>query len=346
MSEAQTSARTRGDRTGPPAALEAPKVEIASGRREPKLAVILATDTYATIRVVVERLRRQTIRDELELVLVGPSLEELREALAFRDEFAAVHIIEHPLTSLGPARAAGIRAATAPVVFIGETHTYADPGFAGALLEAFSGPWSTVTPSFANANPEGVFSWAAFLSDYGPWGEGPPAGSIERVPIHNTAYRRSVLLEFGDRLPSALSRDDEMWQTLRAGGHRSFFQPEARLDHANVSRPWHWVQERFHIGLQVSSQRVQRWPLTRRLSYLAASFLIPAVLTHRVLPGFQRAARRQRLPVMTMPLVVAGMILWAIGEVAGYLGLPGDIAERRMLEYEVRKLAYTKRGRL
>ena len=187
-------------------------------------------------------------------------------------------------------------------------------------------------------------SWAAFLSDYGPWGEGLEVGEIKSAPIHNTAYRRSVLLEFGDRLASALSRDDEMWQTLRAGGHRSFLQPEARLDHANIARPWDWVKERFHIGLQVASQRVQRWPTGRRLAYLGASFLIPAVLTRRVLPGFRRAAQRNRLPLTTLPFIVTGMIIWATGEFIGYLGFSGAAADRWMLEYEVRKLAYTKSG--
>ena len=66
--------------------------------KESRLAVILATDTYATIRPVVERLRRQTVRDQVELVLVAPSADAVSEGLAFRDQFAGIRIIEHPLT--------------------------------------------------------------------------------------------------------------------------------------------------------------------------------------------------------------------------------------------------------
>ena len=311
---------------------------------DPQLSAVLATDTYDTIHDVVECLRRQTIRDRIELVLVGPAAGHLEKVLAVRHEFAGVQVIEHPLTSLGTARAAGIRSAKAPIVFIGETHTYAEPRLAEKLLAAFDGPWTTVTPAIGNENPENALSWAAFLSDYGIWGDGLPAGAMERVPIHNTAYRRSVLLDFGDRLADALSRDDELWESLRRLGHRSYFEPQARLNHANVSRPWPWVQERFHIGLQVASQRVRRWPLSRRLLYLAASVLIPVVLTRRVLPGVRRAGQRQRLPLATLPLVATGMIIWATGEVAGYLGFSGAAADRWMLEFEVRKLAYTGRG--
>ncbi len=313
---------------------------------EPKLSVVLATDEYATIRAVVDRLRSQTIRQEIELILVAPTASLNREGLMHRHEFANIQLLEHELSSLGPPRAAGIRAAHAPLILLGETHTFANPEFAEAIVAAFAGPWTTVTPSFANANPDdGPLSWSAYLSDYGLWGEGLPAGPLERAPIHNTVYRRSALLEFGDRLESALSRDDELWRELRSRGHTSYHEPRARLEHANVSQPGHWIRERFAIGLQVSSQRVRRWPLMKRLLYVAASVLIPVVLTRRVMPGVRRAAGLHRLPRGTVSLVVLGMVIWGIGELAGYLGFPGAVADRHMHEYEVRKLAYTDAGR-
>ena len=56
---------------------------------------------------------------------------------------------------LPEARAAGVRAASAPIVFIGETHSYPQPGWAEALLTAFEGPWAAVVPAIGNANPNG-----------------------------------------------------------------------------------------------------------------------------------------------------------------------------------------------
>ena len=37
----------------------------------PELSYVVVTDTYATIRGVVDRIRRQTIRDRIEVVLVA-----------------------------------------------------------------------------------------------------------------------------------------------------------------------------------------------------------------------------------------------------------------------------------
>ena len=97
---------------------------------EPRLAVVLATDTYETVRPVMRHLREQSARARLEVVIVAPlpphALDGHRREL---DGFAAARLV--PVASsagLAAARARGIRAATASLVFIGETHTYPQPG--------------------------------------------------------------------------------------------------------------------------------------------------------------------------------------------------------------------------
>jgi hypothetical protein len=100
-------------------------------------------DGYESIRVVIDRLLCQTVREQLELVLVVPSRLGLGPAPADVAEFAGLQVVEvgFPL-SLGEGRAAGVRAASASLVFIGETHTYPHPRFAQRLIEAHDGPWA------------------------------------------------------------------------------------------------------------------------------------------------------------------------------------------------------------
>lgn len=312
---------------------------------EPELSLILATDTYATIRAVVERCRKQTARDRIELVLVAPSAGAVSEVLAYRGEFAAIKIVEDPVDDLSTARAVGIRAASAPIVFVGETHSYPHPRCAEAVLESFSGPWSSVAAALDNANPNGTWSWASFLSDYGRWADVLPAGEIAEAPLYNAGYRRPVLLQLGDGLARALTPSGDLALTLRAGGHRIFFQPEARLDHANVARPWDFVRQRFVNGLVLAAHRARPWPVSKRLVYIAGSFLIPVVLIWRILPGVWGTVRRKRLPLATIPAIVAGMIIKSAGELAGYAGAPAESADRWVLEFEVHKMLYAGRSR-
>jgi hypothetical protein len=311
---------------------------------EPKLSVILATDTYPTIRPVIDRLRRQTVKDRIEVILVAPSAEAVKAVMAHRDEFAGIRIIEDPVEDLAPARAAGIRAATAKFVFVGETHSFPHPTFVEAILRHESGPWSVLVPGFGNANPKGALSWAGFISDYGGWMEGMPAGEVSRIPIYNAAFLRAALLALGDRLPSALSHGDELPLALEAAGHRAYFEPAARLDHVNVATLEHWIKERFAAGILIASSRSHRWPLGRRAFYALASPLIPAVLCWRILPGCWTRIRQGGLPLSTILWIAFGMVVKAAGELAGYLGASLKGWHRQMHEYELHKLAYAGRG--
>jgi hypothetical protein len=211
------------------------------------------------------------------------------------------------------------------------------------LIKAHAQGWAAVAPAFGNANPDGALSWAGFLSDYGRWIEGLPAGEIDEAPIYNASYRRSVLLEFGDRLEAALSHGDELPAGLRARGYRAYFEPDARIDHVNVSRPAAWLHERFIGGVLIGASRSARWSRVRRLAYVFGSPLIPVVLLSRVMGGVRRTARRRRLPIGTVPAMILGVIVKAVGEMVAYAGGAHASAEARMTEYEVRKVAYAER---
>jgi hypothetical protein len=207
-------------------------------------------------------------------------------------------------------------------------------------LGALAGPWAVVSPVFCNANPNGALSWAAFLSDYGRWTDGLPSGAIPEAPIYNAAYHRSVLLEFGDGLARALAHGNELPLGLRAHGHHAYLEASARLDHANVATPAHWLRERYISGLLIASHRARHWSVKRRLLYIVGSPLIPVVLLRRVLPGVRQTQRRGHLPAGTVPAIVLGMIVKAVGELAGYAGASPVRADRQMHEYEMHKVAY------
>jgi hypothetical protein len=319
--------------------------ELQPPDRVPQMSVILATDSYETIKAVIERLRRQTLRQDIELVLVAPSTTAVDEALAYREEFAAMKVVEANFSDISTARAVGIRCATAPLIYVAETHSYARPNLAEVLIPALTDSWAAVTPAIGNANPKSALSWAAFLSDYGQWAEGLPAGEIPAPPPHNAVFRRDVLLELGDRLEPALGLSDELPRWMHAHGHRTYFEPAAQIDHVNVTRPWDWACERFVSGWVVASHRAQNWSLRRRLLYVGGSIFIPPVLLWRVLPGVRQNMRRRHLPVATFPAMIAAAILKSLGELCGYIGGTPTYAEHQMLHYEMHKLRYLARGK-
>jgi hypothetical protein len=64
----------------------------------------------------------------------------------------------------------------------------------------------------------------------------------------------------------------------------------AKIDHANVSKPLYWIEQRFLNGRIVGATRAGRWPWWRRAMYLAAAPLIPIVLVRRIWPSVRALA--------------------------------------------------------
>lgn len=301
----------------------------------PQLSIVLATDTADTIRPVINRLLQQTRRDAIEVVLVSPS------PVADVAGFANLRHAPHPVDDLASARAAGVRAATAPLVFIGETHSFPHPDFAELTIAAFADPqWSVVVPAIRNANPSGLLSWAGFLCDYGVWAEELPTGPIDNVPVYNATFRTQLLRDLGDRLPAALDQGDDLRATLQALGSRTLFLPATRVEHVNTTQLLPWVRNRFLGGVLIASNRSSEWPWSRRLVYAAGAFLVPAVLYSRLRSGL--TARSERGPSGTLAALLISLGLRGAGETLGYAGLFTRHARTGMLDIELHKIRYAK----
>jgi hypothetical protein len=308
----------------------------------PRISVILVTDHYRTIRRVLDRLREQTALDEIELVLVLPSHARDAAIESSLTRFAAVRYVE--LASIHPiphARAQGIRAASAPVIFLGETHSFPNRELAEALLAAHESKWDAVVPALSNANPESAWSWASFLMDYGTWHETRPAGRIGGGPTWNVAYRKALLMEIGDRLEAAMEHGDELAVWLHARNASAYFEPRARLEHANVERFRDWIEQRFVAGVLVAASRKKRWSRAKRLAYLAGSPLIPAVILYRLRSTVSALLREGTLPVRALPALVLGTVVRSTGEAVGYWRGATSYHQPRMDEFEIHKLAFT-----
>jgi hypothetical protein len=307
----------------------------------PALSYVLVTDHYRTIRRVAERLAAQTAKDRIEVVVVAPTGRDLELDLSVLSGFAGVKtVLIDSIWPMSIARAAGARAATAPVVFVGETHSFPHQGFGAALIDAQRESWDVVVPGLANGNPESPLSCAAFLIDYGGWLNRLPGGAIGGGPTWNVGYRRELIAELDDVLDSAFSHGDEMAVALRARGSRTLFVPAAELDHVNVERITAWFEQRFLAGLLVGASRRQRWTASKRLLYLCASPLIPAIICSRIRRPV-RIALANGLPFGTIPAVAAGILVRTLGEVVGYVRGAGPGRQSRMDEFELYKLRFT-----
>jgi glycosyltransferase involved in cell wall biosynthesis len=297
--------------------------------------VLIAYRRSNTLRMVLERLSEQEIAPLLECVVVMageepsdwvcPSLQALGACRVVRSERAG---------SAGDAKAAGVAAASAPLVVFLEDHSYPDRHWAASLLRAHdSGDYAVVGPVILNANPIGGASWGCFLVYYGQYMRARREGELRHLPANHSCYRRRLLLEYGARLPQLLEAEILLHQDLLARGYRLHQEPAARAYHLNHSRLWPTIIEYFLASRVFASERASGWRCMRRLIYGFGSPLLPVIRPLRLLAHARSAAVDPATIAKSAGTVLATFAAGAAGEMMGYL-IGGGKGKRRLLKFE------------
>jgi hypothetical protein len=298
--------------------------------RDPALSIILATpDDYESIRLTMRYLRAQTVRERLEILLVGPTEEAIRAPESDLAGFwGHQRIAVGPVTSISRANAAAVRRARAPLVALAEDHCFPESDWAAALIAAHEGPWAVVGPAIRNANPATLVSWCDFVVGYGPWMEPVEAGPAPFLPGHNSCYKTAILREYRARLEDMLEAETVLHFDLRHRGHQLGLAPTARAAHTNFALITSWLPVMYHQGRVFGASRARAWGPGRRLLYAAASPLIPAVRLWRCLREMRRLGRAAPSPIRLGPLLALGLTMDGAGQAMGYLFGAGGAVER------------------
>jgi Glycosyl transferase family 2 len=304
----------------------------------PELSIILVTpDTYDTIRNTVGFLRAQTVRERLELVVVCPSKDSLRLIESDTEDFFSVCVIEFgQIRTLAAARVAGVRAASAPLVALGEDHAFPDPDWAKALIEAHRQDWAAVGPAFLNGNP-GLMSWISLVMDYGRWLEPAIRGVTDDVPGHNTAWKRTLLLNYGSALERMLKAPTLMHWDLRADGHSLYLEPAAKVRHVNITKLPCFILDHFYGARVFAAARASNWSWFQRSLYVGATPMFMMRTLRDWLGHMRRTGLTRELFPTAWPLLLLALVVWSAGEMTGY-GLGMGEAEQNVLGYDAHRV--------
>ncbi len=304
--------------------------------------VIVTPDGLEWIDRTLAHLRSQTAREEIELVAVGPKVGAGESDGGELDGFGAVSFVEHgPILSLGAALAAGIRAASSPVVVCAEEHSYPEPGWAQALVAALEEPWVAVGGVLENANPASMVSWSQLYTDFGSAVAPAPPGEATELAAHHTAYRREALLEYGQRLDRMMEVEWVLQEDLRRSGRRLRLEPRAVSRHLNPSRIGSALRSELFGGRSFAATRAEtrKWSPARRAAYILAS---PLVFALRMVRGVRQIRRShpELLPRM-LPALAMGIAASTAGQALGYVFGRGS-ASRRRVPIELRRCEHVR----
>lgn len=301
----------------------------------PRLSAIVVTDTAPPARPLADALRAQGDPGVLEIVVAAPRAVHEDVAVLFAG-FGGLVLVDVDVRRAGLAgsRAAGIRAASAPVIVFTETHCFPEAGWAAGLLAAHDEGADAAGPVFRNGNPASRSSAAGFLAHYGTFADPPPPPPWPDLPGNNSSYRRDALLAFGDELPSLLRLEYLMHARMLREGRRLVLERRARVRHVNVSCRRSALYEGYLAGRLFGAERGRDWSRPRRIAQAVAWPLVALVRTRR------HAADARRIGIARTPGLLAALavrlVYTSVGEAVGLLAGAGA-ADVPMLEMELRR---------
>jgi hypothetical protein len=166
--------------------------------------IFVARHSLSSIQKILECLLAQTAAHRIEFLLSCDSPELLRQAgdfLEARSCFARCRFLLHQTQNLAEARALSVVEATGDAVAFTEDHCFPEPNWAEELLTAFESSLHihAAAPVMINPNPDSAVSRVQFLLFFGRHRKDSSSRSrfenADRLPTHNTAYRREALVE-------------------------------------------------------------------------------------------------------------------------------------------------------
>ncbi len=318
----------------------------AATAQGPQLSVVLVAGSgWPGITRTLEHLCAQTVREHLEVVVVGTT-EVAERMRAFDHPFLAFRLVAMAhVTQRGEAAAAGVESAVAPLVGLIEDHSFPAPTWAEGLIAAHDGPWRGVGPCVGNANPATATSWVNFLLSYGAMSPLSAPGPRALIPWHNSTYKRGALEPYRGRLAPLLDYEGRLQEAIVASGGQLYLSTAIRTDHLNVSRARSSMRLNLHRGRMMGGLRSAReqWTALRRITHAC---LFP------VYPFFQWRALRTHLRSLPIPaalqsrvrvILAATLGVMALGEALGVVAGVGHGVER-LEDFELHRARHLARG--
>jgi hypothetical protein len=280
--------------------------------------------------MVLEELRRQTIAAQIEMLIVTPDRAGVGDT-DLEGFCATKWIIVPSVETSGDAMDAAVRGASAPFVVYAEEHSYFAIDWAERLVSAHAAGHDVVGFAIENANPGTLTSWAQLYAQFGPLVAPVESGESSFLGGHHVSYRRSLLLEYGDRLAVMLEDEAALFLDLRARRIPMHIAGGAVSRHVNLSslRAYMYMDYLGQRSFAATRATQSGWGWPRRVAWSAAAPIIPLLRMSRSIRDIRRTGRsRSLLPRILGPMAL-GLIAGGVGEFMGYMFGPGRAAEHR-----------------
>lgn len=290
----------------------------------------VSTEDGDRILETLDALRAQERAPGYEVMLA----DRLQDAVSarIREAYPEARLIPCPAaTSLPEMRTLALGQARGEYVAVTEDHCVPTPDWLAALQDAFRAAapgTAAVGGCVENGVCDTALDWATFLCEYSGQVAPMPEGPARSLPGMNVAYRRSVLQALDPGLLTGGFWETTVHPVLLAGGQGLHSANAIRILHKKRFSFRLFAVQRFLYSRYYAGRRFAPVQRARRWLACGLSLALPPLLLLRMVCGILAKRRLQRELAIASPYLALFVVLWAAGEMAGYLLGPGDALSR------------------
>ena len=246
----------------------------------------------------------------------------------------------HPIKgsiSLGVLRSKAVSIARGEVIAFVEDHAIVMPGWLETLTRDFRAGHGGVGGVPVTLNPGIGVSDAVTMMNYGFFHPAAEPYTYSMLPGHNSAYRRDLLLSFGEILPTLLASEVLLDWKIIEKGHTLLVDPAAQFLHLNEESLSTVISGYYYLNLCFGENRagIYDWPWWRRILQGLATPLVPFVRYVKYMVHFGRYDRKSMLLLIrNTGLFLYAQGVSAIGMAIGCIFGSQD-AELKFLDHEL-----------
>jgi glycosyltransferase involved in cell wall biosynthesis len=292
----------------------------------PAVSVIVPSYNAArTILGCLESLARQSTPEPFEIVVVDSSSDGTAQLVAQR--FPKVRLYTFADRKFpGDARNLAVARARGELLAFIDADCIADPDWIAQIVRAHRAPDPAIGGVVDNANPRSYVGWASYFCEFSQWIPRSAPRRMTEIPTCCLSLKRWAFETYGPFREGTYCSDTAFQWKLGRAGHPPVLLPSIRVSHVNRDRLGSFLGHEPYHGWAFAVVRTSERRLTRRcrLSLVALSPLLPALLYLRMARRVLKNGRYVKEFLVTSPLILLGLIGWSFGEVLGYLSTSGE----------------------
>ena len=310
------------------------KLDAAAGNhRLPRFSILVgrvSTEDSDRVLELLDALRQQDGSPDYEVIVTDRRLDWVTKLI--RDNYPEVRLLlctaQTPLPEM---RARALEWARGEYIVVTEDHCVPQKYWLASMLEAFgAAPEGTVAVGgpVENGVADSALDWATFLCEYSAFIGPVPNGPVPSLPGMNIAYRRSALVEQRREVLTS-----GFWETTL---HPLFTRKNLLFYQSNSIQIFHkkkfslrlFVDQRFLYSRYYAGLRLHRSTVVARLLMSVLTLGLPALLLLRICRNLMAKKRLTVQFARALPYLTVFVVIWACGELVGYIVGPGDALSR------------------